>query len=357
MIRRVGGGVVLLVLTFLLSGCYYVQLVQGQLRVFASQVPIAQALEDAPLSERERQLLSQVPGITRFARLAMGLNVGRGYSTFVDTGTKPISTNVSACAKTAFKPVLWEFPFVGKAPYKGFFQREDAEREAAKLRKAGYDVRVSNVLAYSTLGWFADPVFRPMLWGGEYGLVSTTIHELTHATVFRPGAAVFNESLATVVGQEGALDFLAQRYGAGSAQVARARQYLADAEVVRAALHAVYNHLDALYRSTRSEAEKLALREKLFAGAQDQLGALSRRLPSGAFAYLGTLKLDNCFLLAYRTYNSRVALFAQVHKACDGRWEESLRVYRQAADVPGDPFVFLKGWLAARCSGPQSALN
>ncbi|GIW73273.1 MAG: hypothetical protein KatS3mg102_2815 [Planctomycetota bacterium] len=330
------------------GGCYYAQLAAGQLRVLCGRVPLAEAARDPRLSEEERRLLRLAPAVLAFADTVMGMERAGAYETFYDTGAEAVSYNVSACAKTSFRRVFWRYPLIGAMPYKGYFDRAAAEAEAARLRAQGLDARVSGVAAYSTLGWFRDPIFRSMLRGGEVSFVVTLLHEIAHATVFRDGDAAFNESLATFAGEQGALDFYAARDGVGSAAWRRAWEEIHDQRVVAAAMRALYQRLWRLYASPVSEADKLAGRERIFEAARGLFGRLVReRLRTGRWDWLGRLALDNCVVLAFQTYHGRQRLFAEVYRQVGRDWRRFFAVVREAARAPA-PFRWLDRWSRGR---------
>ena len=139
----------------------------------------------------------------------------------------------------------FRFPVVGRVPYKGFFDVQAAEREAAALRARGLDVCGPPVAAYSTLGWLDDPVTTPMLQQSDGRLAETVIHELVHATVYAASQADFNESIASFIGEEGRIAFFGARDG--PAAEARERRRVDAARAYRAVLEETRQQLERLY--------------------------------------------------------------------------------------------------------------
>lgn len=155
-------------------------------------------------------LLALVESVRGFAR-DLGLRVGDQYTSFVPWPGDRIVTTLVRTRPGSLDAVGWWYPFLGRLPYRGYFDQARAEREARRLREEqGYDVCVSAVTAYSTLGWLDDPVTSPMLGRGAANLVETLLHELVHATVFIDGDADFNEGVALFIGQEAAIRYFAQ---------------------------------------------------------------------------------------------------------------------------------------------------
>jgi predicted aminopeptidase len=200
--RRTKASVTLLLL-LLLPGCYYAHLGSGQARLLLGREDIDTLLADPTTPSELRAPLQRVKAVRRFAS-ELGLDVGDRYTSYVEWPGDRIVTTVVATAPGEIEPTPFGFPIVGEVPYKGFFDPSWAEAEAAKLGADGYDVCLVPVSAYSTLGWFDDPVTTPLLQGDPGELVETLLHELVHATVFTPSEARFNEGVATFVGQEAA---------------------------------------------------------------------------------------------------------------------------------------------------------
>jgi predicted aminopeptidase len=334
-----------LVATSASSGCYYLHVGWGQAKVLAGREPIERVLKSSALDADEKTKLAVVPKVRAFAQGSLGLVRNDSYTKFYDTGRKPISWNVTACRTTSFTPFLWKFPFVGAAPYKGFFDLDDARAEAADLKALGYDVCVREVGAYSTLGWFDDPVFRPMLAYDVHDLAETIIHELTHATVFKSGDGTFNESVATFVGREGALAFLRAEFGAASIEIVRARDSEADEGVFAAFIDDLYARLDKLYRGPLADDEKRAVRVAMFAAAKGEFELLrrTRMRDPDSYAWFAKRPLDNAVILGYRRYHTDLDVYAAVLRLCGGDWRRALRVFRAAAEAE-EPRAYLAAW-------------
>ena len=211
----------LLCLSFGISGCYYGHLASGQLRILWNRQPLEEARLDPTNPEEVRVLLGLVESVRNFAR-GLGLRVDGQYTSYVDWPGDRIVTTLVRTRIGELEVVPWRFPILGKLPYKGYFDPSRAESEAERIRAKGeYELCVSGVTAYSTLGWFDDPVTRPMLSRGAASLVETLFHELVHATAFLPGDADFNEGVAQFIGQQAAIQFFAS-FEAPPSKAARA---------------------------------------------------------------------------------------------------------------------------------------
>lgn len=249
-----------------LSGCYLLRQAGGQLEVLLHQRNIASMLEDSSVSPETRARLRLVGEVKAFGERHMGFSPSSNYSTYYDTGGSPITYLVSACRKDRFEPYTWWFPIVGTVPYKGFFEQEDAREEAESLKAEGLDVVVGGTAAYSTLGYFSDPVLSTMIDQPEEQFVALILHELTHGTLYIAGDTAFNEGLASFVGWQGALEFARWRHGIGSEEYDRTVAAFAREELRDARAKEVFIKLDRFYRSDLPPDRKIELRDDV-AGA------------------------------------------------------------------------------------------
>ncbi len=180
-------------------GCqlpYLVSQLAGETRLLAGARPLAEVRADPRSSEILCQRLDEVEELLVFAR-EQGFSVGNAYQTYsVPPEGAPVWI-VSACPPDALEPVLWSFPLVGSFPYKGFFRLTIAESEARRLESLGYEVDLRPAIAFSTLGWFADPILPTLIRGDPGERAGVILHELAHRTVFVPGDSRLNESVAT----------------------------------------------------------------------------------------------------------------------------------------------------------------
>ncbi len=191
----------------LLSGCaspaYYTQAISGHLSLMGSREPVEEYLAQLPPDGETARQLRAAQAILAFAEQELDLPAGDSYQTYVPMDGVAITWNVVATPPFELKPKRWCFLVAGCVPYRGYFKQHDADRFAGKLRGKGLDVSVSRATAYSTLGWFDDPILGTMLSGPVADLAEVLIHELAHQSVYVRGATSFNESYATFVAQVG----------------------------------------------------------------------------------------------------------------------------------------------------------
>ncbi len=199
-------------LGYLLGSAY------DQTGLLLSRIPIEKVLADPSLDKEKGRKLELTMEVHKFAE-SLGLKRTKSYTSYVELGRPYVTYVVSAAEKNKLEHYFWSFPVVGKLPYKGYFQKEKAQELANEMREKNYDVFVRGVSAYSTLGWFYDPVLSSMLSYRDHDLVETLIHELFHATIFVKDATDFNERLANFVGIKGAIEFYKKLEGESSPTV------------------------------------------------------------------------------------------------------------------------------------------
>ncbi len=278
-----------------------------------------------------------MPEVRAFAA-TLGLDVGGRYTSYAPWPGDRIVTALVATRPGEIDPHMFWFAFVGEVPYRGYFDLDYAREDAAELESEGYDVCLSAVPAYSTLGWMDDPVTGPMLRRDDVDLVDTVIHELLHQTVYARGAGRFNEGLATFVGQEGAILFFAQRDGSDGSSARAARASVADDRALSAALERTRARIADLYAAAPPGPERDAARAAIVAEARREIAALP----------LTTRDAE------------RVSKRVRLGDAClalEGTYTGDLPRYEGALARAGDlSALILRAKEAARAADPRAAL-
>ena len=229
-----------------LSSCgigYLWHVTVGQATILLQQRPVEEVLHDARLTPQEQHKLRLILEVRSFAITQLDLRASKSYTTFVQLDRPYVSYNLSAAPADALTPYVWRFPLLGSMPYKGFFDKEYALREQHALDEQGYDTYLRGVRAYSTLGYFDDPILSSMLAYDDVFLINTIIHEMLHQTVWIKGSVSFNESLANFVGEHGTLAYLRQRYGVDAPEYQHYRALRADALVFEEYIQALIARL------------------------------------------------------------------------------------------------------------------
>lgn len=221
----------------------------GQIRLLAQTQEIDEVLQDKSLSDSLRQKLLLIQEIKQFAEDSLGIKKTKNYNTFYDQKGKPILWVVSACQPYALEPYEWSFGFLGKFSYKGHFHYQNALNDSLYLAQQGYDTDIGEVSAWSTLGWFKDPVLSSMLELSVGELADLLIHELTHTTLYVKNDVDFNENLASFIGNKGAIQFLTKKYGKNSEQYLSYTSKIKDDSLFRNYILKASQELQELYES------------------------------------------------------------------------------------------------------------
>ena len=297
----------------LLAGCttvgYYNQAAKGHLALMASARPIADWVADPATPEALRERLLRAGEIRRFAAESLGLPDNRSYTAYADLQRPAAVWNVFATPELSLELKTWCYPVLGCAGYRGYFERADAEAMAAELQAAGYDVNVAPVPAYSTLGWFDDPLLNTFIFAPDVELARLVFHELAHQVVYARDDTVFNESFATAVEREGVRRWLAAH--GDDRQRAAWAAYTRRREDFLGLLLAQRRRLDAVFRSDAPPQEKRAAKAAVFDDLQRQYRALRDERWEGFAGYdrFFERRLTSAHLAAVGAYNDWVPAF------------------------------------------------
>lgn len=317
-----------------------------QAELLWGRVPVVSVTDDGRYTEAQRKRLAWIPEIQAYGA-KIGLASSENYST-INPDWKRTIYNVSACDPASFDQRAWWFPVVGLMPYLGYFRSSDATAEAALLDGQGYDVYVRTAGAYSTLGWFRDPVLPEMLGWSEQQLAETLLHELTHATLWIPGSAEFNESFANFVGEQAAVGYLIDAHGADSREVKAAVARLDDRKRFSGALHGVLDELDAVYkRQDLSRSDKVEQKGRILGSIPVRVAALDLSDPVSWQRWVRTGTWNNARMLQFRTYNRSPDQFRAVWDAEDHDIRKFIDRIGEITAGARDPYVALAAAAAA----------
>ena len=289
-------------LALLVVGCqslaYYTQAIGGHLNVMARARPVEEVIADPATDPALKQRLQTARRIREFASRSLGLPDNPSYASYAQIDRPYVVWNVFAAPALSVEPKAECFPFTGCVSYRGFYNEDEARRHAQKLREAGYDVYVGGVPAYSTLGWFDDPLLSTFIGYPDAQLARLVFHELAHQVVYAKSDTTFNESFAVAVEEEGVRRWLesegrAQDLEAFRASQQRKRSFIALVAGTRERLDAVYR--GDLPREAKVEQKRAEL-EKLHA-------AWPTAIPEDA---------NNAFLASIAVYTELVPMFERL---------------------------------------------
>jgi predicted aminopeptidase len=341
----------LLGLTACASPAYYAQATAGHLELMRQREPIAELLAQPGTDPALAARLETALAARRFAIDELGLPDTDSYTRFVETGREAVTWNVVAAPEFSLEPRRWCFPVAGCVPYRGYFDRDGAEHFAESQRRRGYDVIIAPALAYSTLGWFEDPLLDTMLRYSDAQLANTLFHEMAHARLYVRGDAAFNEAFATFVGERGLEYWLVARSDADRlAAWRRARDASNDFQGL---LDSTRADLDTLYRSNLAEDRMRAKKNAVFERLRARYRSLVEDRWSGTDYFAAWFERDpnNASLALTGTYAGGLCAFESLFAEAG---EDFLRFYRSAeAQAALDPKA-RRAWLERPCSAIAS---
>lgn len=311
-----------------------------QAKLLWNRQPIEDVLKDPSVSEEIKTKLKLAKEAKDFAQNELGLKPTKNYESYVSLDDRFVTYAVTAAPPYELKSYLWKFPIVGEVPYKGFFKKEDAFDEEKELKAQGYDTYVRGISAYSTLGWFNDPLLSSMIGYDDEDLVNTVIHETVHATIYIKSAAEFNEQLATFLGNKGTELFYIKREGNKSPTVKKIAEENRDDFVFSRFISDELKRLEIFYKTeTPMTSEK---KEKALADLKERFEkALRPQLKSKSYLRFSDVKLNNAFLMGYKTYMNDLSDFEKVFKKFESNFEKFLG-FCKSLEGENDPSETLK---------------
>jgi predicted aminopeptidase len=327
------------------SPVYVIRAGIAEAKILRARQPIHRVLADSTVDEATRAKLAWVVEARRFAAEELGIAVGDSYTMYTELDRDTLAMVVTAAYKDRLVPKTWWFPIVGRVPYKGHFSLESALDEEADLADEGFDTWVRPTAAFSTLGWFNDPILSTALRSDDVEVVTTVLHELSHQHLFVPGRVGFNESFATFVGRAAAVRFFCTREGGGpdSVRCRRAEARWRDFQRFSDFLDPFVEDLEAVYGDAAlSYDEKLERRERIFADALTRFDhEVAPELEQFTFAGFRETPLNNATLLSRIRYYNRLRAFDAFLEEHDGDLVAALDDLKARAGTVDDPFDLL----------------
>jgi len=313
-----------------LTGCYVTKLAYNQNNLFNSRRLVSDVLKDDQVNSKTRKKLALLLEILEFAE-QQGLNREDAYSFYIPSREKYVSYIVQASHADKLKPITWWFPIVGTVPYKGFFHQPDRDELSLKLKSEGYDVYNSGVGAFSSLGWFDDPIYPSMIHRRLSSVAHLFFHELTHRTFWWSGSTKFNENLAEYIA-----GVLTEKYLKIKKMEKELSLYLRkeiDKKKYKIWLKILRKKLKQNYANKDKRDKNLILlkKQKIF-----EEMTISDRPKFEVVDYIGKSKWNNARVLAASLYSPDVERFAKAFE-CDGsenvgQFLENLKKAMKVAD-------------------------
>ena len=328
------------------SPMYVIRAGIAEAKILAGRRPLVEVIADPATDPATRNTLILVREARAFAISELGLNTGDSYTSFTQLESDTLALVLSAAYQDRLQARTWWFPIVGHVPYRGFFDEEGALKEELKLQRDGYDTWLRPTSAFSTLGWFADPLLSSMLYADEVEVVETVLHELSHNHLFVSGRVRFNESFATFVGRTAVAEFFCTRQGGGpdTVKCLRAQARWRDAQKFSAFLDVVVDDLQAIYGdSARTTPQKVADRDAVFERARTDFSErVQPSFESLTFSSFLSTPLNNATLLSRMRYYHRLGDFEAL-RVREGGVRAALEYLTLNAGGGQDPFDLLPG--------------
>jgi predicted aminopeptidase len=340
---------VMVVLGLLISGCsplYVIRAAYEEGKILWRREPISEYLAKPDLGADTQAKLKLVLAVREYARDVLKLNVGGSYASYSYVDRADLTYLLTAAPRTELRAYTWWFLIVGRVPYKGYFSREEAQAAADALQGEGYDTNIRTSAAFSTLGWFNDPLLAHLLKYDKVTLADVVFHELFHNTLYVKGEGAFNESMANFVGARGAIQFFGERFGAESPEHQRAvRDWKAELEFSEF-IQELGASLTELYAKDIPYEDKLRLREEVFERGKKAWEERIADRPSHRFRGFSKQPLNNAVLIHYLLYLKNLQLFESLYQQNGNNLVEFIESVRLAVEKGGEPFERVQALLA-----------
>jgi len=306
-----------------MGGCetisFYRQLAVGQVEILRDRQSVEELLRDSSIDNGLREQLQKIAGILSYAESRVGLASAGSYSTYVDLKRDYVLWNVYAAKTYSVESVDQCYPLVGCLPYQGYFSHQKALDHASGLSADGLEIYIGGVPAYSTLGWFKDPILSSFVNWGDQELASLIIHELLHQNIWLKGEGQFNESLADFVGNQASLDW-AQEYGEEKKNgqfIERRKQW----QLFREFVVLAKGYLRAQFSSSQDSHELKLIKLNAMRKVRECYVELSREVLDGRYEdFIFGERFNNAFIASVGVYEGYRSAFKKLFVLSDNDW-------------------------------------
>lgn len=336
----------LFISVLLLSSCYYISEGYNLLTTYSKAQDIDKIMNKENIQEDEKEFFLIIKKIKEYASKNLGLKENNNYSKYIRIDKDYLVDVVTACEVDSFNQYNWDYLFMGKMPYKGFFKYEDAVKEAKKFNKDKYDVYLSEVDAFSTLGILSDPLFSFMRNYSIYGSADIIFHEQTHSTIFLKGQIDFNENLANFIGTEGALLFIKDTYGMENDIYKNTINRIEDSKKFKKLLNNLYEELLSIYNKNISKEEKLELKKNIISDwKKDFKNNYKKEFKTKAYQRIPEIEINNAYITIFRSYTKDLSIFYELYEYCNNDLRKFIDVVKNTKKYKGEPKIFIRNYI------------
>ncbi|MEE8365065.1 MAG: aminopeptidase [Gammaproteobacteria bacterium] len=323
-------------LLLLLSGCtdfgYYWHMTRGHLAIMSKRADIVDLLENPALDPGLKQRLQLVQEIRQFSIDVLSLPDSGSYTRYVQLDRPYALQNLFAAPEFSIQLHSWCYPVIGCASYRGYYDEEMLADYIAGLKQQNFDIHVGKVPAYSTLGWFDDPVLSSFIDWPDYRLAGLLFHELTHQRVYIDNDTQFNESLAAAVQQAGTELWLKSR--SEDTELKQFHRWIEYRRQIVRLIGRTRERLAQLYQSDAPEAIKREQKQAIFSTARVNHAAIANRLNfQGGFTHWFAGDLNNAKLASVSTYTSLLPAFLAMIEAHDHDFDRFFDTVEKIGDL------------------------
>ncbi len=328
------------------SGCYLLKQGSYLLQERLSAVPVGKYRDQQDISEEEREFFRRIDDIIAYADSQLGLQRSSNYTSYIKTEKDYVAAVVSAAGEFDLAPYLWKFPLVGSVPYKGFYESEDARKEADRLKNNGYDTWIRGVDAFSTLGYTRDPLYSFMTDYDIHTLAEMLIHEQVHATVWLKNSSQFNEQIASFIGEKGAVAYISERFGPDSEEMQLMRDANLDRRTWLDDIGRLRKELEALYADNRSEAAMRVGKQRIIDEFQTRFSAsYDERYRTDSYRRVPQIAINNAFIALYGVYYGHDEVLKKLFAEYDDDLPRLIKAIRQIPRNTAEPHAFIEALL------------
>lgn len=334
---------ILLTLAYTCDGFYLLQQSLGYFRTVVLARDIETLRAEGNLDASTEALFDRVEEIRRFAYGELGLERSKNFTRYSKVQRDYLLMVVSVVAEDRLQRATWSYPVVGELFYRGFYDSSRAFDVATHFASQNYDVLIREVDAFSSLGYFPDPLYSFMSDYSDYRLANLIIHEEMHATLWLDGQNAYNEEIATFVGDEGAAQFIREKYGAGSEEYRAIADGRADRRTYRRLMSRLYEELSAAYDALDSREKRLEAKERIFEDFRDRLREdYDQLFRTDRYRGAADRPLDNARVDASYKYGGDLSLYYELYRELDNDLSAVVQVMKESAIQPEMPREYIR---------------